>query len=457
MRDCLIRKMYVVGMLSGIAFAFQTPVHAQSVTSAGAMKSVQASPAFVDAIVAVVNTGTITRRELDTRLQELEKRLTSQGIALPPKAELERQLLERMIVELAQIQLAKEGGITVDETMLDRALTQIAAQNNLSLPDFRAQLEKEGIEYPKFREEIRREIMMQRVRERNVNGNVQVPESEIDNYLAAESSAAATRDDLHLAHILIRVPENATAAEINERRQRAEAVRARIEQGEDFAKTAATFSDSSDALNGGDLGVRSRDRLPQLFLDGVANLQSGQVSPVIKSANGFHIIKLVERKTGGKTGAVGPAVQQTRARHILVKVNQLVSAADARRKIADIKQRLDNNAGTFEELAKQYSEDGSAAQGGDLGWIYAGDTVPQFESAMNELQPGQVSGPVESPFGFHLIQVLERKTDDASQERTRQAVRQAIRERKLEQATEEWLRELRDATYVEYREGAPAQ
>lgn len=454
MRHCLIRKMYVVGLLSGMSLALQAPVQAQSVKP---VASAQAKPAFVDAIVAVVNNGTITQRELDTRMKELEKRLTSQGIALPPRTQLQKQLLERMIVEQAQIQMAKENGITVDDTMLDRAVTQIAAQNQLSLPDFRAQLEKEGIPYASFREEIRREILMQRVRERNVNGAVQVSESEIDNYMAAETSAATGRDELHLAHILVRVPENASSAQIAERRQRAEEIRGRVAQGDDFAKTAATYSDSSDALNGGDLGWRGQDRLPQLFLDGVTNLQSGQVSPVIKSANGFHIIKVVERRSASKTAAAGPVVQQTHARHILIKVNQLVTAAEARRILTDIKQRLDNKAATFEDLAKQYSNDLSAAQGGDLGWIYPGDTVPQFERAMNDLQPGQVSEPIESPFGFHLIQVLERKTDDASRERTRQAVRQAIRERKIEEATEDWLRELRDSTYVEYRDESLAQ
>lgn len=451
MRHCLIRKMYVVGVLSGLSLALQAPVHAQSAAAT------QAQPAFVDGIVAVVNNGTITKRELNTRLIELEKRLTSQGIALPPRTQLQKQLLERMIVEQAQIQLAKEGGITVDDTMLDRAVTQIAAQNQLSLPDFRSQLEKEGIAYNSFREEIRREILMQRVRERNVNSAVTVSESEIDNYLSAEKSAATGRDELHLAHILVRVPENASSSQIAERQKRADDIRARIAQGEDFAKTAATYSDSSDALNGGDLGWRGQDRLPQLFLDGVTNLQSGQVSPVIKSANGFHIIKVVERRSGTKDPAATPAVQQTHARHILIKVNQVVSAAEARRKLVDIKERLDNHAATFEELAKQYSNDLSASQGGDLGWIYPGDTVPQFERAMNELQPGQVSEPIESPFGFHLIQVLERKTDDASRERTRQAVRQSIRERKIEEATEDWLRELRDTTYVEYRDEALSQ
>jgi peptidyl-prolyl cis-trans isomerase SurA len=452
MRSCLIRNMYVAGILSGLSFAMQLPAHAQSAAPA------QAKVAYVDSIVAIVNNGTITRRELDRRMAELEKRLTAQGIALPPRTQLQKQLLERLIVEQAQIQLAREGGITVDDTMLDRAVTQIAAQNQLSLPDFRKQLEKEGIPYASFREEIRREILMQRVRERNVNGNIQISESEIDNYLSAQNNAAATgADELHLAHILVRVPENASSAQIAERSRRAEEIRARLAQGDDFAKTAATYSDSSDALNGGDLGWRSRDRLPQLFLDGTKDLQAGQISPVIKSANGFHIIKLAERRSGSNNPAAGPVVQQTHARHILIKVNQLVSAADARRKLVEIKERLDNNAGTFEELAKQYSNDLSASQGGDLGWIYPGDTVPQFEQAMNELQPGQVSGPVESPFGFHLIQVLERKTDDASRERTRQAVRQAIRERKLEEATEDWLRELRDSTYVEYRDESLAQ
>jgi peptidyl-prolyl cis-trans isomerase SurA len=427
------------------------PAAAKTVPAASAAEEKSNAPRTIDAIVAVVNNDVITRQELAERLAMVQKRLVAQGVALPPRAQLQSQLLERLIVERAQSQMAKENGIVVDDTMLDRALSRIAEQNKLTMAQFRVQLEREGIAFPAFREDIRREILMQRLREREVDNKVQVTESEVDNYLAAESNGAATRQELNLSQILIRVPENASPEQLATRRQRAEDVLRQLKTGGDFAKLAATYSDSSDALNGGDLGWRSQDRLPQLFVDAVTNLKPGEVSGLLKSGNGFHIVKLVDRRVAGNAKAAAAVVQQTHVRHILIKVNQVVTAADARRKLQELKERLDNKAATFEELAKLYSNDLSASKGGDLGWVYPGDTVPEFERAMNELKPGEVSQPIESPFGYHLIQVLERKTDDGSQERTRQAARQAIRERKIDEATEDWLRQLRDRAYVEFR------
>lgn len=423
------------------------PVAAAPVAASGAANS----PRPVDSIIVVVNNDVITRQELIDRLVMVEKRLTAQGTALPPTSTLQRQLLERMIVERAQMQMAKENGITVDDAMLDRAIARIADQNKMSMSEFRTQLEREGMAYSAFREDIRREIMMQRLREREVDNKVLVSESEVDNYMNADNSGAVPHQELNLAQILIRVPENASPEQVSARRQRAEDVMRQLKTGADFAKTAAAYSDGSDALSGGDLGWRSQDRLPQLFLDAVSALKPGEVSGIVKSGNGFHILKLIDRRAGSVVKASTPAVEQTHARHILIKVNQLVSAAEARRKLMELKERLDHKAATFEELAKLYSNDLSAAKGGDLGWIYPGDTVPEFERAMNELKPGEISQPIESPFGFHLIQVLERKTDDASQERARQAARMAIRERKIDEATEDWVRQLRDRAYVEYR------
>jgi peptidyl-prolyl cis-trans isomerase SurA len=411
----------------------------------------RAQPA--DSIVAIVNSDVITRNELEERMRTVEQRMRQQGVALPPPDQLRRQLLERLIVDRAQIELAKEMGIRVDDTMLDMAVARIAESNKMSVQQFRNQLEHEGMTFAKFREEIRGEIMMQRVREQEVDNKIQVPESEVDNYLAAEADVAANQQELDIAQILIRVPESASPEQIAKSRQRAEDVMQKIKAGGNFAQLAATYSDSSDALSGGDLGWRNRDRLPQLFVDAVANLNQGDVSQIVKSANGFHILRLVGKRTPSvlKGGSAAPGVTQTHARHILIKVNQVVTAADARRKLLDLKQRIENKSATFEELAKLYSNDGSAAKGGDLGWLYAGDTVPEFERAMDALQPGQISEPIESQFGYHLIQVLERKTEDVSKERKRMAARQAIRERKLEEATEDWLRQIRDRAYVEIR------
>jgi len=422
---------------------------APSMASVATTRPVQPRP--VDAILAVVNDDVITRQELIERLASVEKRLTTQGVQLPPRATLQRQLLERLILERAQTQMAKEEGIIIDDTMLDRAVSRIADQNKMSMAQFRIQLQREGIAYPAFREEIRREILMQRLREREVDNKVLVTESEVDNYLAADANGTIKRDELDLAQILIRVPENPTKEQLADRRQRAEDVLNQLKNGADFAKLAATYSDSNDALSGGDLGWRTQDRLPQLFLDAAAGLAPGDVSGILKSGNGFHIIKLVGRRNAGDSNPAAAATQQTHARHILIKVNQVVSAAEARRKLLELKERLDNHAATFEELAKLYSNDLSASKGGDLGWLYPGDTVPEFEHAMNELKVGEISQPIESPFGYHLIQVLERKTDEGSAERARQAARQAIRQRKIEEATEDWLRQLRDRTYVEYR------
>lgn len=408
-------------------------------------------PQLVDAIIAVVNNEVITRQELEQRLRTVEARAVKKGINLPPRAEFQQQLLEQMVLELAQMQLAKEAGIQVDDIMLDRAISRIAEQNKMTPQKFRDELEREGTAFPEFREEIRRQIITQRLREREVDSKIQVAESEIDNYIGAEKNTAQAPKELNLAQILVQIPENASPEQIAEREKRAQLAMQQIKSGGDFAKVSASFSDASEALSGGDLGWRGQDRLPKLFLDAVANLSPGQVSAVVRSANGFHILKLVGKRDAAQTDANVPAVQQTHARHILIKVNQAVPANEARRTLTDLKQRLDNKAATFEDLAKLYSNDMSASQGGDLGWLYPGDTVPEFERAMDALQPGQVSEPIESPFGYHLIQVLERKTDAVSQERQRNAARMAIREIKIEEATQDWQRQIRDSAYVEFR------
>jgi peptidyl-prolyl cis-trans isomerase SurA len=425
-------------------------------TNADNPKPVAATPKKIqlaDAIVAVVNNEVITRLELAERMRLVEARMKNQGIAIPPPAEFQKQLLERLIVDRAQMQLAKDNGIQVDDAMLDRAVARIAEQNKMSLQEFRNRMEREGTPFARFREEIREEITMQRLREREVDNKIQISESEVENYLATESGLRPGQQEFNLAQILVRIPENASAEQIAARRQRAEEILRQLNAGGDFAKLAATYSDASDALKGGELGWRNQDRLPQIFLDAVANLKQGEVSALVKSANGFHIVKLTGKRAVSlvKAGAAAATVEQTHVRHILIKVNQIVVASDARRKLTELKQRLDNKAAKFEDLAKLFSNDLSASKGGDLGWIYPGDTVPEFERAMNALKPGEVSEPIETPFGFHLIEVLERKTDDVSQERQRLVARQAIRERKLDEATQDWLRQLRDRAYVEYR------
>ncbi|TFW01816.1 molecular chaperone SurA [Oxalobacteraceae bacterium OM1] len=450
------------GLALALVLTCSAGAHAQGVQanagvqSAPGTQSTQSAsrPQLADAIVAVVNSDVITRQELLSRMKEVEARMRQQNIPVPPRAEFQRQLLERMIIDKAQMHLAADEGIRVDDALLDRAIQGIAEQNKMTVAQLRDQLQREGTSFTRFREEIREEITMQRLREREVDNKLQISESEVDAFLEAQAANAANQQELNLSHILIAVPENASAEQIADRRRRAEGVLQQIQAGGDFARIAASYSDASDALKGGEVGWRTQERLPQLFVDAVSNLQPGQVTPILRGNNGFHIVKLVDRRAASGGAKAGPSVQQTHARHILIKVNQVVTAAEARRKLMELKERLDNKAAKFDELAKLYSNDLSASKGGDLGWLYPGDTVPEFERVMNALKIGEVSEPVQSPFGFHLIQVLERKTDDVSRERQRLAARQALRERKLDEAMQDWLRQLRDRAYVEYRPDA---
>jgi len=405
----------------------------------------------IDSIAVVVNDDVITQQELETRTRTVVQRMKAQNVAMPDQADLRRQILERMIVERAQLQLAKEYGVRVDDVTLDRAIGRIAEQQKMSLQELRNQMEKEGTPYATFREEIRDEIIMQRLREHEVDAKINISDAEVESFMAAEKAAAAEQFELNISQIMIRIPENASADVIAKAKAKADEVMRQLRTGADFAKMAATYSDASDALQGGVVGWRQTDRLPPIFAEALAKLKPGQITPLIKSVGAFHILKVVDKRSVAEAQAAA-SVQQTHARHILIKVSPTMSAYDAKRKLAELKERLDNKAAKFEDLAKQYSNDGSASKGGDLGWLYPGDTVPEFENAMNALKIGEVSEPIESSFGYHLIEVLERKTDDVSKERARNAARQALRDRKVEEATEAWQREVRDRAYVEYRD-----
>ncbi|HAF55282.1 MAG TPA: molecular chaperone SurA [Thauera sp.] len=401
----------------------------------------------VDRIVAVVNSEVITSLQLRARIEQAKRQLARQGVELPPDDVLQRQLLERLIVERAQVQLAQETSLRVDDATLERAIERIAGNNKLSVEQLREALEKDGIAWNRFRDEIRTEILITRLREREVDSRVVVTDAEIDNFIANNPDAFSGQE-FSVAHILLRTPEGATPQQVEAVARRAEQVLARLRSGEDFARVAAEVSDAPDGLQGGSLGWRPLDRLPALFADAVRRMQPGETSPVLRSAAGLHIVRLVERRGGG--GEAVQQLEQTRARHILIKTSEVLSDADAEARLLAIRERVVNGA-DFGELAKASSADLSAAKGGDLGWLNPGDTVPEFERAMNALQPGEVSPPVRSPFGWHLIQVLERRVQDVTDERKRAAARQALRERKAEQAYEDWVRQLRDSTYVDYR------
>ena len=404
-----------------------------------------AEPIEADHIVAVVNSEVITRHELDSRLAAALSQLRKQGTPLPPQAQLERQMLERLIMEHVQLQYARETGLNPDDNQLDQAIGRIAANNGMPLAQFRQALEADGIAFAKFREEIRNEMTMVRLREREVDSKLIISEGEIDNYLANQA-ATGGNEEYQLAHILLRAPESASPEQLQKLRQRAEEALQRARAGENFAELSAAYSDAPDALQGGSLGWRQRDRLPSLYAEAIGSLQQGQVSELLRSSAGFHILKLVEKRGGNQPASV----QQTRARHILVRINEVVSEAEARRKLEIVRERIVNGV-DFAEQARLYSQDGSAAKGGDLGWLNPGDTVPEFERAMDGLKIDELSAIVQSPFGMHLIQVTERRERDVSAERQRAVARQALRERKLDEAYQDWLRQLRDRAYVENR------
>jgi peptidyl-prolyl cis-trans isomerase SurA len=422
-----------------LVFCFQNLVLAQ-----GTARPV-GEPLPADRIVAVVNDEVITYYELRTRLEQALGQLKKQGTALPPRDVLEKQMLERLVMNKIQLQQARDIGMRVEDGQLEQALQRIAAGNKMSLSQFREALQKDGIKFSTFREEIREEMTLARVREREVESKIIISEGEIDNYLSGESGTGSS-EEYEVAHILLRAPESASPEQIQRLKAKTEQIFERLKKGEDFALLAAAYSDAPDGLQGGNMGRRTLDRLPSIFSDVVGRLKPGEVGPVLRSPNGFHIVKLV-----GKHGLKStPAVQQTHARHILIRVNELVSETDARHKLAGLYDRIKHGA-SFAELARLFSQDGTASKGGDLGWIYPGDTVPDFERVMNQLKPGELSEPVQSPFGFHLIEVLERKVQDVSTDRLRAAARNVLRERKMDEAFQDWLRQARDRAYVELR------
>jgi len=413
--------------------------------AATAQQSGSSRVVLLDRIVAVVNEDVITRRDLDDRIKVVVGQLRQQGTTPPPADVLQKQVLERMIYAHVQLQFAKETGLRVDDGQLDKALARIAEDNKISLATMRETLEKDGVSFAKFREDIRDEITMSRLREREVDNKITVADSEVDNLLTATQQEGKL-EEYNVSHILIRVPEQASPEQISDRRARAEQALAQINSGADFRQVAASFSEAPDAIQGGSMGWREPARLPAIFAEAIKGLKNGEVSGVLRSPNGLHIVRLNDRR-----GQNAPhIVSQTHPRHILIKTSEVVSENDARERLVKLKERLDNNA-DFAELARLQSEDASASRGGHLGWLSPGDTVPEFEKAMDELKPGQISGPVRSPFGWHLIQVMERRTQDMSQQQQRLQARLSLRAQKSEEAYQEWLRQLRDKAFVDYR------
>ena len=426
------------GLLLALLFAV-VPVHAASPAAQPA-----ADP--IDRILIVVNDEIVTAREVETRLGTVRTRLSAQKVNLPPDNILRHQVMERMAVERLQLQVARQVGLTVSDERLERAIRQVAEQNRKSPEDLRRESEKEPGGYRAFRDELRTQLLIQQLTEREINNRVTVSEAEVENFLAGQSGQDSGVE-YNVAHILIALPETASPEAITLARKKTEDLLAELKKGVDFAQLAVAHSQGQNALEGGGLGWKHAGQLPDLFVNALRTLQPGAVSGVLRSPNGFHLLRLIARRGG----AEAVHVTQTRARHILIKTSELVPLGEALRRAEQLHERLREGA-DFTEMARAHSEDiGSAANGGALGWVSPGQTVAEFEKAMSALKSGGLSPPVKSPFGVHLIEVLERREHDASQERNLTNARNQIHSRKADERYEQWLRQLRDEAFIEYR------
>ena len=402
-----------------------------------------------DHIAAVVNQDVVAASEVAMRTERLREEARRRG-ETPDIEALRKQALEAMIEDRVIVTHARESGTRVDEPELDRVVANVATQNKLTMEQLRERLRAEGLDYRRFRENLRDQMMTERVREREVQGRISITDGEIDKFLEQRRQQAGGADQLNIAQILVAVPEGAAEALVAERRAKAEAALARVKGGEDFAKVAREVSEDGNKQRGGEIGLRPADRLPDLFVDAVRDLQSGAVrAELLRSGAGFHVLKLVQRRTAADAVNM---VTQTRARHVLLRPSEQLSAEVAARRLAEFKRLIEAGQTTFEKVAIDNSEDGSAAGGGDLGWVSPGGFVPEFEEAMNALPINGISAPVPSRFGVHLIQVLERRDTEVDPKQLREQARNALREQKYEDAYREWVTELRARAFVELRE-----
>jgi peptidyl-prolyl cis-trans isomerase SurA len=406
-------------------------------------------PLAGDYIAAVVNQELVTAGEVQRRLGSVRDNATRQGARLPPEDELRRQIFDSLIDERVIITAARDSGLRVDEAELDRAVQSVAAQNRFTMEQLRDRLRADGTDLTRFRATLRDQLLIEKLREREVYPRIRVSDEEIDRHLAEQRAAAAADAQLNIAQILVTVPEGATASVLAERRARAEAVLARIKAGEPFDRVARELSEDGNRERGGEIGMRPASRLPDLFVEAVKAMKVGDVSPApLRSGAGFHLLKLL----GRRGGEVATSVTQTRARHVLLRTSAQLSAEVATRRLTEYRTAIEGGRRTFEDVARQFSEDGSAASGGDLGWIVPGMMVPEFETAMNALAPGGLSPPVLSRFGVHLIQVLERRDVALEPRQLREQARNVLREQKFEQTYLDWAKELRARAYIEFRD-----
>jgi len=403
---------------------------------------------MADYIIAVVNQELVTNAELQQRLARIRQDAARSKVALPPADELRKQVLEALIDERVQITNARETGPKIDEAELDRAMANVAAQNQLTVPQLREQLVKQGMPYATFRNNLRDQMMAERVREREVNARIHISNEEVDALVEKRRAAVGSEVQYNIDQILVTLPDGAPADQVALRRARAESALARVNAGESFELVAREMSDDGNKAQGGIIGLRPASRLPDVFVEVVRGLKPGDVSPtLLRSGAGFHVLKLLARQDAGAV-----TVQQTRARHILLRVTDQAPAPAVARRLAEFKQRILAGTSTFEQLARENSEDGSAAAGGDLGWASPGTYVPEFEEAMNKLPVNGLSDPVVSRFGVHLLQVLERRDISVDLKQQREQARNVLREQKFEPAYLEWVQELRSRAYVELRD-----
>lgn len=400
-----------------------------------------------DYIVAVINSEAVTAGEVERRVDRVLQEAQRSG-AKPPEGEVRRQVLDALIEERVLVTYARDSGLRVDEQDLDRAVHTVATQNQLSVQQLRERLRADGVEYPRFRANLRDQMLVERVREREVYQRIRVSDAEVDRFIVEQRAAAAADAELTIAQILVTVPENADAATRTARKARAEQALARVQRGDSFAAVARELSDDANRERGGEIGPRPASRLPDLFVEATRNLKPGEVTPaLVQSGAGFHILKLVDRREGGAL-----RVTQTHARHILLRTSAQLNAETASRRLGELRRDIERGTRTFEDAARAQSDDPSAAAGGDLGWVGPGVFVPEFEEAMNQLPVGGLSAPVVSRFGVHLIQVLERRDQLVEDKQLREQARNVLREQKFEQAYAEWAKDLRSRAYVEMRE-----
>lgn len=439
------------------AFAQQSDGIRETVGQAAPAETAAAPAAdsvkFADRIAAVVNTDVITEYELQNRVRQAATNLRQQNITLPPMPELRRQVLERMISEKATEQRARELGIRVDEQMVSASIEQIARNNKLTVQELRERLQADDVSFATFRTQVRDEIIAQRLREREVDSKITIPESEVDAFLAEQTGFTTTdTQEYRVRHILLPIPPGASDSEARDVEREAEDLAERARKGEDFGSLAAANSKAEDALSGGDLGWRDASRVPTIFWKAIENHRTERnYITVVRSSGAVHVICLEDSRDGVKAKLAGQPVEQTHVRHILMFISDLTPEDQVLTRLNDIRHRIASGEADFATLARLNSVDNSATRGGDIGWVSPGDTVPEFESAMKKLQSGEVSEPVRTPYGYHLIQVLERRQAQANAERSRINARNQLREKKLAEAVYNWQRELRDRAYVEIR------